>query len=558
VTPATERRHPHPPYRRLRVVRARLGLAGCAFAIVFFCLSLTPSLLPRPVLLQGVVSGLTATMGYATGAGLGAVVRRFRRHGNPRAVLISWRVVFVAGPLVGLLFLALGTRWQQELRTRVGLERMASYDILRIVGVSVLTFVLLVLIGRSLRLATRRIARLLGRFLPRPVAYGTGFVIVTVLAVGFVDGFAQERLLDAADRTASLTDGGTDADARRPGTWLRSGGPGSPVSWHALGRQGRNFVGTGPSVEDIHAFTGAAATAPIRLYAGLRSAGSARERARLILREMDRTGAWSRAAIGVIVPTGTGWVDSAVTDSLEYMYAGDSALVSMQYSYLPSWISFMTDRSKVRETATELIGAVHERWAAMPARTRPKLLLSGESLGSYGAESAFADLPGLAGAADGVLLVGPPFANPIHRRLTDARTAGSPVWDPDPAGEPVRFARDPADLRTAAGPRPRVVYLQNSSDPIVWWTPELLLSRPAWLDDPRGPDVSPDMRWYPGVTFWQTLVDQFAANGVPAGHGHVYGSGPVDGWAAVAAPPGWTTADTVRLRAHLDSERGRT
>ena len=96
------------------------------------------------------------------------------------------------------------------------------------------------------------------------------------------------------------------------------------------------------------------------------------------------------------------------------------------------------------------------------------------------------------------------------------------------------------------------MYLQNSSDPIVWWTPELLLARPAWLEHPRGPDVSPDMHWYPGVTFWQTLVDQFAANGVPAGHGHVYGSGVVDGWAAVAAPPGWTTADTVRLRALLD------
>jgi hypothetical protein len=71
---------------------------------------------------------------------------------------MCWWVVVVAGPLLGLLFLALGNRWQQELRARVGLEPMAAYDILRIVGVSVLTFVVLLLIGRSLRLATRRIA----------------------------------------------------------------------------------------------------------------------------------------------------------------------------------------------------------------------------------------------------------------------------------------------------------------------------------------------------------------------------------------------------------------
>ncbi len=57
-----------------------------------------------------------------------------------------------------------------------------------------------------------------------------------------------------------------------------------------------------------------------------------------------------------------------------------------------------------------------------------------------------------------------------------------------------------------------------------------------------------------GVTFWQTAVDQFFANGVPAGHGPVCGSGVVDGWAAPAAPPTWTDADTVRLRALLDRQ----
>ena len=504
------------------------------------------------MLLQGVVSGLTATMGYATGAGLGAVVRRLRRHDHPQATRICWRVVLVAGPLLALQFLALGTQWQQELRALMGLERMATYDVLQIIGVSVLTFVVLVLLGRSLRLATRQIARILGRFVPRRVAYGSGAVVVTLLAVGFADGFAQERLLSVADSAASLTDGGTDADARAPDTGLRSGGPASATSWQELGRQGRRFIGTGPAVGDLGTFAGAPATEPIRVYAGLESADSAQARAELVLREMDRTGAWDRAVIGVLTPTGTGWLDSAVTDSLEYMYAGNTALVSMQYSYLPSWISFLTDRSKVRDTAAVLIGAVRDRWATMPAQTRPKLLLFGESLGSYDTESAFAGLPAMAATADGVLLVGPPFANPIRRQLADTRIAASPVWDPRHSSPQVRFAQDPADLRALLRRQPTVVYLQNSSDPIVWWTPKLLLARPAWLAHPRGPDVSPDMHWYPGVTFWQTLVDQFAANSVPAGHGHVYGSGVVDGWAAVAAPSGWTAADTVRLRALLD------
>jgi uncharacterized membrane protein len=93
-----------------------------------------------------------------------------------------------------------------------------------------------------------------------------------------------------------------------------------------------------------------------------------------------------------------------------------------------------------------------------------------------------------------------------------------------------------------------VVYLQNSSDPMVWWTPRLLLERTAWLDGERGPDVPPQMRWYPVVTFWQVTIDLVFANTVPDGYGHRYGADVADGWAAVDAPPGWSPADTLRLR----------
>jgi uncharacterized membrane protein len=557
TTTTTETRRPatrvRRPYRRTPIVRARLGLAGSVFAVAFFCASLTPSLLPRAWYLQGIVGGLTAVMGYAVGAILGALVRKVWRGRYPRATRIGWRVLFVVAPLLGLLFLALGTRWQQELRQRLDMPRMETYDIIRIVGVSLLTFAVLLLIARSIRLGTRRLVRLLGRWVPRPIAYGVGFVVAVYLVTGFVQGFLLDNLLSVADQTASLTNGGTTAGLVTPASSLRSGGRGSAAPWDTLGRQGRNFVATGPTRAQLTRFAGRPAAEPIRLYAGLDSAGSVEARARLVVREMERTGAFERAAIGVITPTGTGWVDAKVTDSLEYMYGGDTALVSMQYSYLPSWISFMVDQSKVSGAASALIGAVHARWATLPAATRPKLLLFGESLGSLGTEKAFRDLPDMAAGADGVLLVGPPFANPIRRGLIGTRAAGCPIWDPVYRTDPVEFTQRPSDLRIHTGTKPQVVYLQNSSDPIVWFTPESLLQRPEWLDAPRGPDVSPDMHWYPGVTFWQTAVDQVFATGVPAGHGHVYGSGVVDGWAALASPSGWTVSDTVRLRALLDA-----
>ncbi|GAA2845522.1 hypothetical protein GCM10020220_038610 [Nonomuraea rubra] len=256
--------------------------------------------------------------------------------------------------------------------------------------------------------------------------------------------------------------------------------------------------------------------------------------------------------LAVLGTTGTGWVDPHLADTLEYMYNGRTALVAMQYSYLPSWVSFLVDREKAAAAGRALFEAVRERWARLPAGARPRLLLSGESLGSYELEQAFGDLADLVSRADGAVFVGPPNANPIWQRLTGGRDRGSPVWRPVyQDGRTARFAQHPADLHLPAAPwpRPRVVYLQNASDPVVWWSPRLIYRRPAWLEGPRGPGVNPEMNWFPLVTFWQVLVDMTSALDVPPGHGHRYGANIVDGWAAVAAPPGWSPHDTWRLRA---------
>ncbi|WP_433296384.1 alpha/beta hydrolase [Actinoplanes sp. CA-030573] len=536
---------------RRRVIRCGLSVTGFGLSAVFYCLSFTPSLLPRPWFLQGVVAGLTAAIGYAVGTAAGALVR-LRWWPSRRAELIAWRLLFALVPVLIAVFLWLGVRWQRDLRVRLGMQPQQEYDALRTVGISLLTFGLLLLTARLLRFAAYGVARVLGRVVPESAAYCAGFVVVTMLSYGAADGLLFDNLYTTADRSAAVTDSGTGRGVERPLTDLRSGGPASLVGWDSLGRQGRNFVAKAPSREQITGFTGRPSIEPIRLYAGLASADDIQKRADLVVREMDRTGAFERAVVAVLTPTGTGWVDSDVTDSLEYMYGGDTALVSMQYSYLPSWISFMVDRSKVVAAASALITAVHDRWAAMPESSRPKLLIFGESLGTYGTEKTFGTAEKMVAGADGILLEGPTFANPIHQRLTEQRAAGSPVWDPSYPSLPVEFANRADQLRSLTGPPPKVVYMQNSSDPVVWWNPSLLWHRPDWLRGKRGPEVSPAMHWYPLITFWQTTTDLIFANKVPIGRGHVYKSGTVDGWAAVAAPPGWTAANTVRLRALLD------
>ncbi|MDI6103198.1 alpha/beta-hydrolase family protein [Actinoplanes sp. NEAU-A12] len=540
------------PRSRRRIVLSGLSLTGAGFAALFYCLSFTPSLLPRAWFLQGVVAGITAAMGYALGATAGALVRRFRGPFRSRTTLIAWGLLAVAVPVLVAVFLWLGTRWQRDLRVRLGMPPAPEYDVARTVGISLLTFGMLLLIARLLRLATYGCAWLFRRIAPDPAAYCAGTLVVAVLAYGAFDGLLVANLFAMADRSAAVENSGTGNGVTVPSSALRSGGPQSLVPWDTLGRQGRAFVAGVPTGEELSKFAGRPAAEPIRVYAGLTSADTLQERAALVVREMERTGAFDRAVVAVVTPTGTGWVDNRVTRSLEYMYAGDSALVSMQYSYLPSFFAFMGNRSEVVDAADALIGAVRARWAQLPPGDRPRLLLFGESLGTYGMEKTFGTPEGLVDGADGALLLGPTFANPTHRLLTERRAPGSPIWDPTYPGLPVEFADDAAELRGLSGPRPKVVYLQNATDPVVWWSWDLLWQKPTWLTGKRAPDVTPDMHWYPGITFWQITCDLVFSNKVPTGHGHSYKSATVDGWAAIAPPPGWTFADSVRLRALLD------
>ena len=45
------------------------------------------------------------------------------------------------------------------------------------------------------------------------------------------------------------------------------------------------------------------------------------------------------------------------------------------------------------------------------------------------------------------------------------------------------------------------------------------------MNAPVGPDVSPELRWYPVVTFLQLGLDMAVGLAVPRGHGHDYAPG---------------------------------
>ncbi|GLW05155.1 membrane protein [Microtetraspora sp. NBRC 13810] len=534
-----------------RVVRRRLDIAGTLVAVGFFCASLSPSLLPRSWFLQGVVAGVTAAAGYGLGGTISALVRRFTRLvPSPRAGAFAWRLLLVAGTALCVLVLYYSSEWQREVRRTMAMDTDISWYQPVIAVIALATFAVLVALSRSIRLGTRKLISLLGRFIPRMVAKVVGLVVAVLLVSLFANDVVFANFIEGMNNTSSLVNGGTDLGVTRPRSPFLAGGPGSLVPWETLGREGRDFTGRAPTRTELSAFAGKPAMDPVRVYVGLQSATSYDGQARLAVRELERTGAFRRQVLVVMGTTGTGWVDANIADALEYMYAGNSALVAMQYSYLPSWLSFVVDRTKAAQAAVALVRAVEAKLATLPADSRPKFLVAGESLGSYAMEEAFGTLDALLARTDGALLVGPPNADPIWRRVTERRDPGTPMWRPVyQGGSEVLFGQFPADFTPFA--RAHVVYLQNASDPVVWWSPDLLWRKPGWLEAPRGPDVAPAMRWYPVVTFWQVVVDLAFANYVPPGHGHQYGVNVVNGWAAVAPPPGWTGADTDRLRKTL-------
>ncbi|MGW4804155.1 alpha/beta hydrolase [Kitasatospora sp. NPDC004272] len=553
--------------REQRIVRRWPGWGASVGAVLFYCLSFTPSLLPRPWYLQAAAGAVTAAVGYGLGAFsgfLGGVcgllpAQRVRRAG-------WWALAAIGGGAV-VTTTAWSVRWQGDLRRAVGMDpRISWWQWALVLPVALLLGALLVLCARAVRLGTRWLRRILGRAVPHWAAAAGAAALAVVLVVGFVEGFLLRGLLDLAERGAALADRSTTPGTVRPTSPTLSGSPASYESWAGLGAKGRDFVAGAPTAAQISGFTGRPAKDPVRAYVGLRSVDGTtfaegartdaglRERARRAVAELERAGGFERKVLVVLGTTGSGWVNEKIATPVEYLYGGDSAEVAFQYSYLPSWISFLTE-GEATDAGRALYDAVHARWSQLPADSRPRLMVAGESLGSYATELAF---PGgveqLTGQTGGALLVGPTPDNPLRETITDRRQPGSPVWRPvHQDGRNVRFAQRPSDFAVPDAPwdQPRVVYLQNGSDPVVWWEPALVWRRPEWLEGQRAHDVSPTMRWYPLVTFWQVTCDLAASEAVPEGHGHRYGLMPAEAWARIAPPEGWTRQDTDRLVAYL-------
>jgi uncharacterized membrane protein len=534
-------------------VMARLPLSCLLPGAVFFAASLTPSLLPRPFVLQGVLSGLSFAAGYGLGAAATALWHYLQLPVLPaRAARVSWHVATALCLLVVTVSLWQAANWQNSVRRLMGMEEQPGAQPLLLLGIAALTFFLVLGPARLFRWFSARVSRRLDRHVPPRVSRALA-VAATLLLFGLaIDGALSGFALRVVDRSFRELDALIDDDLPVPQSAAQTGSAASLVDWEDLGRQGRRFVAGGPDAGDLGEFFGAPMPAPVRVYVGLNSADSPAARARLALDELKRAGGFDRALLVLVTPTGTGWVDPGSLDTLEYLLRGDVASVAVQYSYLNSPLALLTEAAYGAETARAVFHEIYSHWRSLPAGSRPRLYLNGLSLGSLHSDLSFDFFDIIDDPFDGALWSGPPFRHETWRQVTDQREPGSPPWRPEfRRGAVVRFMNQ--DGAQGAGPAPwgkfRLVFLQYPSDPITFFSPGAAWRTPDWMRQPRGPDVSPGLRWFPVVTMLQLAADMVVGT-APPGFGHNFApSDYIDAWLALTEPPGWSEPELARLRA---------
>ncbi|WP_083864817.1 alpha/beta-hydrolase family protein [Nocardia brevicatena] len=448
-------RLPGPGFRSVRVrppwrwPRVGTTLAAGLGTLV----SLAPGLLPRTPTTQAVLTGLLVAVAFAF-AGLIRLV--IRRRGNRAGDPTGPRRLILAVAVIAVLAMVIHAgAWQNTLRAAMGVASIGpGYWVRWGVGTALLTGSLMLVVRGS-----RRLLRWVG----------WSRVAVTAVVAGLlVAFFGVPALVDWGRGTYAAANASVDPDMVRPATFTRSGSAESMVNWTSLGREGQRFVTSGPS-------------GAVRVYVGLRSAPDLAGRAELAVRELERTGGFDRSHLVIAVPTGSGWVDARALEGFGMRFGGDVAVVALQYSYAPSWATFIFGRRAAAVSAQALFTAVEKYAATLPRP--PRLYLYGQSLGALGGSAVFTD--------------------PAEQN----RRACSVLWAGKPGG---------------GGPEPgaRTAVLANISDPVVHWSPGLLW-RPPNLSATRRD--APIPRWLPVVSFLQTTADLLGALDAPPGHGHRYG-----------------------------------
>ena len=514
-----------------------LSFLGVIAALAMYAVSVSPSLMARSWAWHAVASGILVACGYVAGVVVQNVAQLVIRLTGltisaSEPVELGFRIGI--GALFALWWIYAVIQSYRRARKAAALVNMPGETfgeyLLGTAGAVVVSWMLLRIVGALNGLCWMLIASL-DAHMPRPAAIVVSMVILFAIMFFLTSKVILRGGIGFFRRKAEQLNMRTARGIYQPVVPERSASPASPVTWESVGGQGRVFLGRGPSRLDIAQVCGGVAMEPIRVYSGMPTGGSGIEQAAAtVVAELHRTGAFDRAVILIAASTGSGWVDEWQVQPLEFLTRGNCATASLQYSYVPSALNWLTGLEPAQEASAALFAAVRAELDLMDEADRPALFVCGESLGAFASQSVFESFEDVLARVDGALWVGTPSFTPMHAALTAARHKGSPEVAPVVHNaRRVRFVNEPSDLRTdlygrELGPWgfPRVVYAQHPSDPVVWWTNKLIWTQPDWLRERAGRDVSMNVEFTRFATYIQVLADLPVAGTAPGGHGHTY------------------------------------
>ncbi|AYG62634.1 alpha/beta-hydrolase family protein [Rhizobium jaguaris] len=535
-----------------------LSWLGLLLGAILFASALTPTLVPRDWLPQGVLAGLCFSVGYALGVLLTWLWTDLELPQQSRArALIRYPAAAISLAVV-VNSLWRSTAWQNSVRAAVGMPQADSINPVLVCGVAVLAFAMLLALGRLAKVLATILYRLMRRYIPPRIAMILAISVTAFLFWSMANGVLARTAFEVLDASYRQFDALLEPERPQPLENGKTGTLGSLVAWNELGRAGREFVVSGPHASDISAITGRPALEPIRVYVGLQSERTPQDRARLALEELKRQGGFSRSILVVVTPTGTGWIDPAAMDTVEYLHDGDIASVAVQYSYLSSPLSLLAQSEYGAETARALFSQIYGYWTTLPKDKRPRLYLHGLSLGAMNSQQSARLFEMMDDPIQGALWSGPPFVSAIWQTVTEERNPGSFERLPQfRDGRMIRFMNQngfPQQETPGSWGPIRIVYLQYASDPIVFFNIKDFYKTPDWMREPLGQDVSPQLRWYPIVTGFQLILDMLVANKTPMGFGHVYAPQHyINAWVAVTDVRGWSQDQLAALRKRFET-----
>lgn len=522
-----------------------MSLLGVLFALVFYAISSSPSLLPRRWWWHGFVSGIFAALGYtlgwatsnaidwladSTGIGLTGPTELF--------TTLKW----IAVGLAAIWTVWMSVRWYYASKRAAALVQMKPVNFPEYVLALLATAVMFSLVMALMWLLTRvfgLVVTVLDDWLPRAVSLLVALIVVAALVLIISNKVVFKLLMSYFAKAAQSLNDRSNSHLNIPNVPERSGSPQSASSWESIGGQGRLFLGHGPSSKKIAELTGRPAIEPVRVYVGLpKGQSDPVPIAVKAVEELKRAGGFDRSVIVIYTATGSGWVDEWVCQPLEYMTGGDCAVVSIQYSYLFSAAMMVSDLGPCALAGRALFQEVEAQVLSLPEDRRPLLIVAGESLGAYGSQAAFTDLGDLNTRTDGAIWVGSPMKSNLAAELTSNRQKGSPevapVYD---SGKHARFITRPEDLEADLYGReyapwlfPRTVFAQHASDPVTKYSAKIAFREPDWLRERVGADVTQAMKYTPIASLLQIVADLPVAGLAPEGHGHTYHRELVDVW----------------------------